>query len=71
MLPVIVFLCAFLFLTECNAPKNSEPKEIKSSKTVEGLSGITTIKQGEYLKSKIKELEKKENERARETEQGE
>jgi hypothetical protein len=64
----VIFTTIFmvLFLAECNKPKKPDPKEIKSSKTVEDFSGITTIKQGEYLKAKAKEIEKMQEERFKE-----
>jgi hypothetical protein len=66
---VIVFIMTFSI--ECNTAKKPDPKDLKSSKTVEDFSGITTVKQGEYLKGKIKELEQKQEARAKEAEQTE
>ena len=45
------------------------PKEPKSSKVVEDFTGITTIKQGEAIKKKLKEVEKTEEERFKELEE--
>ena len=54
-----------LFAAGCGKPKKQEPE---SSKTVEDFTGITTIKQGEAIKKKLKEVEKAEKERYKELE---
>jgi len=48
------------------ACESSKPKEPTPSKAVEDMTGITTIKQGEQMKKRIKELEKKQEERMKE-----
>ena len=54
-----------LFAAGCGKPKKQEPE---SSKAVEDFTGITTIKQGEAIKKKLKEVEKAEKERYKELE---
>ena len=53
------------FAAGCGKPKKQEPE---SSKAVEDFTGITTIKQGEAIKKKLKEVEKAEKERYKELE---
>jgi hypothetical protein len=59
----IFFISAIvMFLSGCSKP-NKEPQP---SKTVEDMTGMTAIKQGEHMKKQVKEFEKKEQERVNE-----
>jgi|WetSurMetagenome_2_1015567.scaffolds.fasta_scaffold100261_1 hypothetical protein len=57
-------ILAILFMVwlavSCGKPAKEPPKP---SKTVEDITGRTAIKQGEYMKNKIKEFEKNEQQR--------
>lgn len=60
----IVSVACVALLAGCS--KNKEPH---SSKIVDDFTGKSTIKTGEKLKKKVKELEKLQNERFKEAEE--
>jgi hypothetical protein len=56
-MPVIIFTA--LLAWGCGKPQD-KPKEPQPSKIIEDVTGMTAIKQGEYMKKKLKEFEKNE-----------
>ncbi len=64
-----IFAIAFMVLlaSGCGKPKEPQQKP-QPSKAIEDMSGITTIKQGEQMKRKLKEFEKTQKERSKEME---
>lgn len=60
---MVLIIFVVLLASGCGKPKEPTP-----SKAVEDLSGITTIKQGEQMKKKVKEIEKAQEERSKEAE---
>ena len=66
-----VKLFSIVAMIFCSWGCGNKPKELKANKTVEDLSGITTIKQGEKMKEKLKEIEKKQDDLAKDAEKTE
>jgi hypothetical protein len=62
----IIFMASLVLV--CSKPKETETKVFKSSQTIEDLSGMAAIKQGEEMKKKLKEFEKTRQERLKEVE---
>lgn len=60
----IIVTALFIGITGCSKPEKKEPSEI-----VDELSGAATIKRGEALKKKIKEIDKAQKEREKELEE--
>ncbi|MBN1760283.1 MAG: hypothetical protein JW863_18290 [Chitinispirillaceae bacterium] len=61
LLQLVILTVAFLVL-DCGAPKEGSA----TKKAVEDVTGMTTLKQGEMMKKRLKDFEKSQEEHQKE-----